>query len=346
MPTRLIQILRHGNTTTYRLRETSQNAIEHYAALSYSWGGDQTFKTTAKTISQYKGKIVAGKLPQSLQDALIVTERLGLKYIWIDSLCIIQDDDSDKSNEIGQMGRVYGCAAVTIAASRARTAWDGFLSERSALGSNLPDLNTEPLGLRGWTFQERVLSNRVLDFSSLRTHSLALHNAYGSFGINPDVISKLVTGQFTPPAMLQSWMRIAEGFSARALSFTADKHPAIAGMAESFGRCLRHQEYFAGLWESAMPPCLLWANADINYENLQPRPPRDQVCAPTWSWAAIGGRIKYDRLYTDAYDDVHFEVQVQDCQVSLVDDKSPYGAVKSGKLRQDIPQAEICCMSQ
>ncbi|KAF2497807.1 hypothetical protein BU16DRAFT_525402 [Lophium mytilinum] len=271
------------------------------------------------------------------------------------------------------MRRIYGSAAVTIAASRAKTAWDGFLDERQALGSNLPGLvfsllcqcadgqygsltlvpltseATEPLDLRGWTFQERVLSNRVLDFGSLRTQwncrtdqgfvsgdgwsSQALDNAYGSFGLDPHLISRLITGQCSQQDILENWMKITAGFSARTLSFPSDKLPAIAGLAESFGRFLI-QEYLAGLWRSAMPACLLWSNPNIYHDSLTPRPPQDQVSAPSWSWAAIAGRVKYDPQWGASTDlkDFHFEVQVQGCQVSLLDENSPYGAVESGEL--------------
>ena len=126
-------------------------------------------------------------------------------------------------NEIGRIGRVYCNAAITFAASHAKAVWDGFLGERPHLGSELPDMvfelpcqrsdglsgrvvivpltfeNTEPLDSRGWTFQERVLSNRVLDFEALRTQWTCRTNsrpllsdswsarlvdrAYGSFGL-------------------------------------------------------------------------------------------------------------------------------------------------------------------
>ena len=354
---------------SYRLWETPHGRIEPYAALSYCWGGDQTFKTTLQTISQHKKDIKLGSLPQTLQDAIFVTEQLGLKYLWIDALCIIQDDAKDKSREISQMARVYGNATVTIAASRAKAVWEGFLSERPSLGSELPDMvfslpcqraneqagnvilvplvsePTEPLDLRGWTFQERVLSNQVLDFGSLRTQWIcranidfvlsdgwsnqAMDRAYGSFGLDSQVMSDLIAGRFSSQDMLGFWMKITKGFANRALSFSADKLPAIAGMAECFG-VLLHDDYLAGLWRSAMPASLLWSNRS---SVLESRSPHDHVSAPTWSWAAIDGPIEFDRQYTDIYENVHFEVQIQDCQVSLVDEQAPYGAVRSGELK-------------
>ncbi|KAF2792955.1 HET-domain-containing protein [Melanomma pulvis-pyrius CBS 109.77] len=329
MPTRLIQILRRGAEVSCRLVETGLGELSSYAALSYCWGGDQAFKTTLETLAKYKVEIRPEALPQGLQDAIFVAAQLDLEYIWIDALCIIQDSIEDKSVEIGQMAKVYGNATVTIAATRSSAVWNGFLGERKPLGMELPDMATDPLDTRAWTFQERVLSDRVLDFGSFRTQwscRTNLGTAYGSFDLDSKVISDLISAKYDGKSMLQFWMRITEGFTDRALSFSSDKLPAIAGMADRFGSIMG-SKYLAGLWRPGMPASLMWSSA-----KPETRPPRDQVLAPSWSWAAIVGPVRFDRQYTDGDKSVQYEVQILDCQVKLSDERSPYGAVSSGEL--------------
>jgi hypothetical protein len=126
-----------------------------------------------------------------VRDAILVTEKLGLRWIWIDSFCILQDDDYDKAIEIGQMPLIYNQATITIAASRALHVNEGFLHNRYTGESpetifQLPrtDANgkvgsvtfcspiesiTEPLDLRAWALQERYLSPRILEYGSYQT---------------------------------------------------------------------------------------------------------------------------------------------------------------------------------
>ena len=384
MPTRVIEIVRQSNGCLHRLWETQPGQVEPYAALSYCWGGDQTFKTTRQTLSQYRYGIPSSNLPQTLQDALAATAQLGLRFIWIDALCIIQDDSRDKGREIAQMARVYGNATVTIAASRASTAWEGFFGLRPPLGVARPDLvfqlpsqsagktrgsvvlapltweRTEPIDLRGWTYQERVLSPRVLDFGTLRTHwscrtqvdgtassasSAALADGwshqtaatpYGAPGLDKNVLADLMRGRFSQAEMRVLWMQIAQGFTHRTLGFQADKLPAIAGMAEIVGRHL-HDGYVAGLWRAAFPAALLWENGTRAFSLLEPRPPPDQTAAPSWSWAALAGPVEYDVQYSKQQENLGWDVKVHGCAVQLADGASPYGAVAAGRLALSAP---------
>jgi hypothetical protein len=128
-------------------------------------------------------------LPKSLQDAIIVTENLDLKLLWIDALCIVQDDAMDKAIEISTMPAVYSQAAVTILASRAESVRDGFLHMRNTYDTSIfevpymggedrmasvvlvPELarprnSKEPLAFRAWALQEKLLSPRILDYGS------------------------------------------------------------------------------------------------------------------------------------------------------------------------------------
>jgi Heterokaryon incompatibility protein (HET) len=166
-----------------------------YATLSYCWGGPQAFSTTLDTATKYASGFTISELPKTLQDAVEITKRLGLEYIWIDSLCIIQDSPSDKNHEIPRMALYYKNSYVTICASR-DSCQETFLDVRDECalhpGSGvakdllnlpfvLPDggvqniyfreespyyLSWEPISKRAWTLQERILSPRVLIFGA------------------------------------------------------------------------------------------------------------------------------------------------------------------------------------
>ncbi|KAG0651522.1 hypothetical protein D0Z07_1959 [Hyphodiscus hymeniophilus] len=125
----------------------------------------------------------------------MVSEELNIGLLWIDSLCIVQDDDDDKASEITSMPLIYSQATVTIAASRARNVQEGFLQDRPLMGLETADTVfelpfqdssgnyeigsvillpptdevIEPLDHRGWSMQERFLSRRILEYGTHQT---------------------------------------------------------------------------------------------------------------------------------------------------------------------------------
>jgi Heterokaryon incompatibility protein (HET) len=126
-PTRLVQIIQASASWPVRLIRPS--LAVNYVALSYCWGGTQA--TLTKSVEKsWETSIDKGQLLQTIQDAIYVTMRLGIEYIWIDSLCIIQEDSIEKSQEIAKMADVYSSATFTLAASSAATAHEGFLQDR------------------------------------------------------------------------------------------------------------------------------------------------------------------------------------------------------------------------
>lgn len=124
LPTRVIEILDDDN-----LRITSGDGEGHYAALSYCWGGEQTFVATTDRLSSMKRGFSTSDLPQTLQDAVKATLRLGLQYLWVDALCILQDSSDDKTAEIERMSAYYKNAYVTLAAGFSNSR-SGFLRSR------------------------------------------------------------------------------------------------------------------------------------------------------------------------------------------------------------------------
>ncbi|KAF7188469.1 hypothetical protein HII31_10131 [Pseudocercospora fuligena] len=159
----------------------------HYAALSYKWGEAQQYLTLEKEFEalQKPGALTSRPLPATVRDAITLTSNIGLDYVWVDALCIIQDSPSHKAKQISQMHLVYGCATVTIVAASSAHADDGLagvhdkprdFSECSASINGLRliarkcflgrIMNASEYNTRAWTYQESSLSRRVLSITS------------------------------------------------------------------------------------------------------------------------------------------------------------------------------------
>ncbi|KAL2074953.1 hypothetical protein VTL71DRAFT_8733 [Oculimacula yallundae] len=184
MPARLLSCSITEGTQKIQLVKTSDIAAKliRYIALSYCWGGNQEIQTSTGNIKEYSESIDPTSLPASIRDAVRTTNGLGLQYLWVDALCIIQDDDDDKAQQIASMADIFEGAELTILASKVATAHGGFLQRLPRYGLTDPDLVFEftyeddegsqsqvilaPLSTgfdylerRGWTFQERLCSH-------------------------------------------------------------------------------------------------------------------------------------------------------------------------------------------
>ncbi|KAJ8455079.1 hypothetical protein ONZ51_g12650 [Trametes cubensis] len=125
LPTRLIDC---SNPLYPRLVETKDwDSHIRYVALSYVWGGEQSNHTTKEIVSSYLKTIPISRLPKTIVDTIQVTHTLGIRYLWVDSLCIIQDSLEDKQRELTKMRNVYRHAFLMIDAASAVGASRGFL---------------------------------------------------------------------------------------------------------------------------------------------------------------------------------------------------------------------------
>lgn len=119
-PTRLLSV-NHRSQDSYddsiRLIEPFKAFSSPFAALSHCWGQSRPAVTTKANYASRQSGIFLSDLPRTFQDAVWVARRLGIGYIWIDSLCIIQDDAEDWDREAMDMYRIYGAAYVTLAAA-------------------------------------------------------------------------------------------------------------------------------------------------------------------------------------------------------------------------------------
>jgi hypothetical protein len=193
-PTRLLQVSGSEPSTVKLILTEDEPVTEHqhpYVTLSHCWGKVIFLTLTAQTQPQLLDGVPISILPKTFQDALIMTRFLGFEYIWIDSLCIMQDSIDDWKTESALMGDVYGNAVCNLAAVGSRDGNGGLWMDRSPLlhlpcevESNIPLgsnstwhihprylqqatlLLNGPLLKRGWVIQERLLAPRTLYFGT------------------------------------------------------------------------------------------------------------------------------------------------------------------------------------
>ena len=355
LPTRLLDVGERGSTPCLILSDTLRLSEGNYVALSYCWGGPQPVTLCRATLRAWTfGSPIEG-LPKTIVDAIAVTRELGLRYLWVDSLCIVQDDPADMARELAKMGNVYEQAYVTISAAGASSSEVGFLHptrmpRTQKLAFKIPftcaqdsgwlhfipkhdeTYDSDPILQRAWTFQEETLSPRVLTFGTYqlrwscpRVSRWRFSDLYGG-----DMLH--IAGKSIEPGEYDSWPGKMKQYSSRSLSVSADKLVAVAAIAELVGLPGDHA-YLAGLWDGPeLVHQLAWyvpTSCD-----LKPRP--SQYRAPSWSWASVDDGVKW--LHLD--DPPPFEVL--EYQTSPTHQGLPYGAVTDGYLKIRSRIAPMC----
>lgn len=122
LPTRLISVC--GEVIHLESTETWTSSPS-YATLSYCWGDLDFLTTTTSVLEDFLIEIPVARLPQTFKDAIQIVRALKIGYIWIDSLCIVQDSDTDWRKESSRMSEVYGSSYINIAASSASNPGEG-----------------------------------------------------------------------------------------------------------------------------------------------------------------------------------------------------------------------------
>ena len=138
LPARVIDVGPGDGTHQPRLH-TTRGTRGTWIALSHCWGNEflRPLSTTRENIGRHKESIPMDILPKTFHDAVIVTRALDIRYLWIDSLCIIQDDAIDKNQQLPIMGQIYEDAYVTILAAEATNCSDGLFCDASVLSYSL-----------------------------------------------------------------------------------------------------------------------------------------------------------------------------------------------------------------
>lgn len=317
LPTRVIDVGGFQNGNKLRLHLTKEGERGTYTALSHCWGGN-TFCATKETLQALCEEVQFHKLPKTFQDAVTVTRALGVRYLWIDSLCIIQGDEEDWREQSVRMEKVFASAYCTIAATSATSSSEGFLHRRPTNSVKLEvpgldppqyayvaeisenferDVENSPLSQRAWVLQERALSRRTLHFSATQTY---WECGDGTRCETRDQITQLsnILGSSSYPVTPfvsssgDSMATVEDAFSkysALSLTHWTDRPLAIVGLESRLARFHRTPSVY-GIMTKCLGRSLLWVRSGNS--RLEPIAFEDTI-VPSWSWMAYKGPIGY-----------------------------------------------------
>jgi hypothetical protein len=288
-----------------RSKLTTCHQKERYAALSYVWGrSNEAFATVRSNFADLSkaGGLLKywARLPAVLKDAIYLTKALGIPYLWIDRLCIVQDDAESKQHNISWMASIYANSYLAIVAAEGTDANDGIQGIGSdsgprggivkyRFGSINCTRRAEPekskvWHTRGWTFQERNLARRSLVFHGTTVHWECQQNI-----IQENITRPITIDKRTSPSEyrfdLKRWpdfeqyAELCQRFSRRELRFAEDVMDAFSSTTNALTKG------FPGGFLYAMPKIqfslsLLWTHHD-------PAKRRDWL--PSWSWIGWDG---------------------------------------------------------
>ena len=308
-----------------------------------------------------KSGIEISRLPLAFRECFKITKHLGLRFTWIDALCIVQDSAEDWEKESTRMSDIYENAFLTIAAASSSSAGETFLGSckqgklfslacvtddgnptmvmaraqpqsgfhPGSMGTGPPD----PWDRRAWTLQERVASSRLISFSSseaqwtCRTRMACecreaeLH----SHKVEHASVSSIAY----PPEAFKFWQSIVSNYSMRSLSDNLDKLPAISGIANTIQRRTKSQ-YIAGIWMDNAISDLCWCRATVAMEGIPPHTAPSTYRAPSFSWASIDGYVYF--IHNNSSASFSPKTIVLNATVNVIG-HNPYGRVRSGSIK-------------
>lgn len=313
LPTRLISLHEENGECFPRLVYTVEVASTHleYTTLSHRWGLEQDEKpiqTTKETEKKHGEGVTLHYLPRTFRDAIRISLAIGVPYIWIDSLCIVQDDEEDWRREAARMGDIYEGSYLNIAAIdspncnggcalyRRKPATHVRLQNGSqlavrALAAHPADVFDSHLNTRGWIFQELVLPNRILYCGKNQFYWQCNTKVYSEDGfIDHNMALNLPgTRKLDRPRSLQTnspnpWWAWIQDFSKRNFTQSPDQLPALIGVTR------RYQETTGltpvlGLWKETLLDDLAWHTGRMKAGLGSANPQRSNIPnMPTWSW--------------------------------------------------------------
>jgi hypothetical protein len=367
LPTRLIDVEKMC------LRETMPGELGRYTALSYSWGGDQPWKTTRHNLpaGAMTRSLNLGDLGQSLQDAITVTRQLCIPNLWIDAMCIIQGDDEDAAKEISQMASIYTNATVVIAASGSNAARKGFLDlakpgnrrgkyqkqstttikfplrtrdnqwgQVFLTGAMNPDfIDEEHLHSRAWTFQELALAPRLLLYTKMGLVWTCCTQR------KPQLVSTHLP--MTPNTAFHSpYFCIPRNHASEVYSklqkdwdmiVTAYSRRKLTYYKDRLPAIAGIASFLQSFWKCEYFAGLWAKNIEMQLgwkiHINTLEPANGEVRRPTWSWSSANGAI-YDSFPSTLNSAMSF-VRFVSCKITPRYESDPNGEVAWGRLELD-----------
>jgi hypothetical protein len=309
LPQRLLYLGTQENPTIKLVEMNGSSGL--YNTLSYRWGSQQFLKTNKANLKQFLNQIAWKDLPPLFKDAITITRNLGIYHLWIDALCIVQDDKKDWNEQALQMGEIYANSYVTITCASAASPLERILGPRSpvwqshifeikdgknqavplrvrqrsvSLETGERDTNPDHLTTRAWIWQERFLSRRSLVFTNaamkFECHAGAVWEDQPypghSFSARMDKDPRIY------------WKTLIEDFTQRDITVPTDRLLAIQAVMDKVKERYRLTP-ISGLWRETITTTLHWGPK----EGLHSLEPHASYMAPTWSWASLEGAVDW-----------------------------------------------------
>lgn len=300
-----------------------------YVALSYVWGKASVFRHLLENTQDLRrtSSLQSLPIPATIRDAITLVRAIGERYLWVDSLCIVQNDLKMQQAEIMRMGSIYSRALFTIIAAAGDHPNSGLpgveQGSREQVQKILKLADCElltvidtPSGIedtiwaeRGWTFQERVLSNRVLVFSESQAYwscRAVSHSEERSLEEVRDIRRYCFSFPQQPAVGWLSWESLQPleycsiyddllyGYRQRRLTHQTDILNAFNGVSEILG-AFQDDAFHWGLSESIFSYAVTWyflgptSRNHVEVPILDTNGSKQMVPIPSWSWAAWSG---------------------------------------------------------
>lgn len=315
MPSRLVDMVE------MRVKDIPQGSSLEYVALSYVWGTAPFITLTSATSDFLRRpnslQDHSVSLPKAIADAIQIGKLLGHRYIWIDSLCIKQDDHNDQRTEIRRMHEIYANAGLTIVAATGSSAQVPLLDIEATQLSNkyhaiggkrfcLDRPELKPLVsfttwfTRGWTLQELNCSSKMVYFLPERTYYSCNTGSWNEdFPLDPRVpveTYKRLQDEDPKAASFsgsekasECYVEMAEQLSRRQFTRDEDVLKALSGMYTMFALD-KLGPAAAGIPINTLEAGLMWQPAGRLRRRTASSPDQPQ---PTWSWAGWAGPVTY-----------------------------------------------------
>jgi hypothetical protein len=308
-----------------------------YFALSYVWGpfSQTDLCATSTNIDELRKEhsLKTAALPQTILDVMKLVSELGGRYLWVDRLCILQDDDNDKALQIPHMDSIYSLAELTIIAASGSGAHDGVaglsvprsikqdicrIGDKSAL-MTIPTENNFPnytYSQRGWTFQERLLARRSLMFTDAQaywsccsadwTERIILEPSKPRPASNPWTIPRIHLGSYEPVAgeyyrdfSRQHYNNLPRFYALKDFTSESDAMDAISGLLSRITLVTGDGFYWGHILGGLFDQSLSWRRTRMQLERRTALCPirgagtKYEVSFPSWSWLGWKTAIKF-----------------------------------------------------
>jgi Heterokaryon incompatibility protein (HET) len=294
-----------------------------FLTISYVWGKTalETTTTANRRAREQQGALSKVNLPQLILDAMLLVSQLGERYLWVDCLCIEQDNPSQKHSQVSQMDVIYSQSLLTLVALSSENARSFLPGTRAgtrsffkakeyvfdryiyAIYPRLLEFSEAAVyESRGWTFQERLLSRRCLFLTECDMYYTCHSCLWRETGANSatgeekifenkfrNIFAQLDSfrqeGKHGWVAPFRLYASLVHEYSTRELSYDTDVINAFSGISSVLGYFLNSSSV-SGLIECVLDACLLWVPGNSNTHDRNSK-------FPSWSWAGWRGEVFY-----------------------------------------------------